>query len=97
MHFSSPTIADYLGKFPFYSELYLQRQLEEGARWSALPVIVRSLWRFVRAYVIRRGFLDGYPGFFIAASTAYGALFRHTRLYEHQRIRPPACRSPSFR
>lgn len=90
-HYSSPTIGDYLLKFPYYSELYLQRQLEEGARWSALPVIVRSAWRFVRAYVIRKGFLDGYPGFFIAASTAYATLFRHTRLYEHHRPSSPPC------
>ena len=96
LHFSSPMIADYLRKFPFYSELYLQRQLEEGAGWSALPVIVRSAWRFVRAYVIRRGFLDGYPGFFIAASTAYGTLFRHTRLYEHQRTRPHHVSNQAF-
>jgi hypothetical protein len=46
--------------------------------------VVRSVWRFFRAYVFRMGFLDGYPGFFIAATTAYGALVRHTRLYEHQ-------------
>ncbi|MDB6019872.1 MAG: glycosyl transferase [Pedosphaera sp.] len=91
LHYSSPTMADYLRKFPYYSELYLQRQLESGARWSALPTIVRAAWRFVRAYIFRCGFLDGYPGFFIAASTAYGTLYRHTRLYEHMQPTAPPC------
>jgi hypothetical protein len=55
-----------------------------------MGVIVRSLWRFVRAYVFRRGFLDGYPGFFIAFSTAYSTLFRHTRLYEYRQQPSPS-------
>ena len=82
-HYTNPTITAYLGKFPYYADLYLKRQLESEAEWSSMGVIARSLWRFVRAYVFRLGFLDGYPGFFIAFSTAYATLFRHTRLYEH--------------
>ena len=90
-HFSSPTIADLLRKFPYYSELYLTRQIETGQRWCAPSVIVRAAWRFARAYVFRRGFLDGYPGFFIAASTAYSTLYRHTRLFEHLHGSPRPC------
>jgi len=52
----------------------LQRQLAAGARWSAPAVVFRSAWRFVRAYFFKLGLLDGYPGFFIAASTAYATL-----------------------
>jgi glycosyltransferase involved in cell wall biosynthesis len=91
LHYSNPSITHYLQKFPYYTELYLQRQLAAGERWSAPAVIARSLWRFFRAYLFRLGFLDGYPGFFIAFSTAYATLFRHTRLYEHQQPPLPPC------
>ncbi len=92
-HYTNPTITAYLNKVPYYADLYLKRQLESEAEWSSMGVILRSLWRFVRAYVFRRGFLDGYPGFFIAFSTAYATLFRHTRLYEHrQPSSPPPAR-----
>jgi len=83
-HYTNPTIASYVQKIPYYADLYLERQLAAGARWSAIPVLFRSLWRFFRAYIFRLGFLDGYPGFFIAASTAYATLVRHSRLYEHE-------------
>jgi hypothetical protein len=43
----------------------------------------------VRAYVLRGGFLDGYPGFYIAASTAFGTLLRYSRLYEAERLKEP--------
>jgi glycosyltransferase involved in cell wall biosynthesis len=97
LHYTNPTIAHYLQKFPYYADLYLQRQLAAGERWSAPAVIARSLWRFFRAYLFRRGFLDGYPGFFIAFSTAYATLFRHTRLYEHQQPAFPPCHNRASR
>ena len=49
--------------------------------------------RVFRAYLFRLGFLDGYPGFFIAFSTTYAALFRHTRLYEHRQPALPPCQN----
>jgi glycosyltransferase involved in cell wall biosynthesis len=87
LHFSNPSINGYVQKIPYYADLYLQRQIAEGRRWHAAPVIFRAGWRFIRAYLLKRGFMDGYPGFFLAASTAYAALVRHTRLYEHENQR----------
>jgi len=92
LHYTNPTIASYVAKINYYADIYLQRQLAEKRRWSAVSAVFRSAWRFVRAYVFRRGFLDGYPGFFIAASTAYATLVRHTRLYEHLKSGPPPVR-----
>ena len=90
-HFTNPTINSYVEKINYYSDIYLQRQLESGARWSALETVFRSAWRFLRAYFFRLGLLDGFPGFFIAASTAYSTLVRHSRLFEHAQARNPPC------
>jgi len=95
LHYSNPTITSYLLKYPYFADLYLKQQLAKGERWSAPSVAIRSVWRFFRGYFFRLGFLDGYPGFYIAFSTAYGTLFRHTRLYEqlHGTQPPPPPRS----
>lgn len=82
-HFSNPTIGSHVGKINVFSDYFLRRQLERGASWSAAAATSRPTWRFVRAYFLRRGFLDGFPGLFIAASTAYAAFVRYSRLYEH--------------
>lgn len=95
LHYSNPTITSYLQKIAYFSEIHLQQQLASGAGWSAPAAVIRSLWRFFRAYVFRAGFLDGYPGFFIAFSTAYATLFRHTRLYEHRLPAGPPDPPPS--
>ncbi len=90
-HYTNPTISDFVRKINQFSDYYLQRQLEAGSGWSAPSVIIRSVWRFFRAYIFRLGFLDGYPGLFIAVSNAYATFVKHSRLYEHSRSgRPPS-------
>jgi glycosyltransferase involved in cell wall biosynthesis len=91
LHYSNPNISSYVSKINYFADLFLQRQLAKKARWSAVGAIFRAVWRFVRAYFFRLGFLDGYPGFFIAASTAYSTLVRHSRLFEHLQPAQPPC------
>jgi glycosyltransferase involved in cell wall biosynthesis len=97
LHYTNPNISSYVSKINYYADLYLQRQLAEKARWSAAGAVFRSAWRFVRAYFFRLGLLDGYPGFFIAASTAYSTLVRHSRLFEHSQPTQPPCAPPPSR
>ncbi len=94
LHYTNPNISSYVNKINYFADLHLQRQLAEKARWSAPEAVFRAGWRFVRSYFIRLGMLDGYPGFFIAASTAYSTLVRHSRLYEHLQSAQPVCALP---
>jgi glycosyltransferase involved in cell wall biosynthesis len=84
LHYSYPSLTTFINKIIYFSDIYLDRQLDAGKRWRLHNAIFRPLWRFFRAYFLRLGFLDGFPGFFIAASTAFNALVRHSRLYEYQ-------------
>ncbi len=85
LHFSNSSVEHYVLKIPYFCDLHLRHQLATGQKWNLPAVLVRFAWRFVRAYLIKRGFMDGYPGFFLAASTAYAALARHSMLFEHER------------
>ena len=82
-HYSNPTLNSQIEKINYFSDIYLQRQLDAGKKWSLTHALFRPLWRFFRAYVIRRGFMDGFPGFYAAALNAFAAFVRHSRLYEY--------------
>ena len=49
-------------------------------------IAVRPLWRFVRGYVLRLGFLDGAAGAAMAWARSYEAFRRYTRLWELSRF-----------
>jgi len=84
LHYSFRDIAHYLTKHVGYSEVFKQTQLEKKQRWSLLHTLFRPVWRFVRAYVFKLGFLDGFPGLWIAVATAFFTFDRYARLYESE-------------
>jgi hypothetical protein len=83
-HYSHPTLNSYTSKIGVFSDYFLERQLARGCKWSWIDCLLRPWWRFFRAYVLRRGFLDGFPGYYIAKATAFSTLVRYSRLYEHE-------------
>jgi glycosyltransferase involved in cell wall biosynthesis len=89
LHYSNPSISRYVSKINYFSDLYLESRLKKKSRWLPAEATFRAFWRFFRAYVLRFGFLDGFPGFYIAASTFYSTLVRHTRLLEHNLSKRP--------
>jgi len=88
-HYSFPSLSSHVAKFNTFADLFVAQQKARGGRFSFFTAVFRPGWRFFRAYVIKRGFLDGYPGFYIAWATAFGAFVRYSRLYEEEWRREP--------
>ncbi len=88
-HFSFPSMGRFVEKINVFADVYLERQLEAGKRWSLGGTLLRPLWRFFRGYVLKGGFMDGFPGFWIAWSVGFQTFVRHSRLYEHTHGGPP--------
>ena len=85
-HYSTDSINRRLEKIiPFSDEFVAQRGLA-GRTASVLDFATRPLWRFLRAYVIRLGFIDGWQGFYIASHTAFSTLVRYAKLREFQTL-----------
>lgn len=91
-HYSFPTLASHVAKIPAFADLFVRQQQAQGRRFSLYAAVLRPGWRFFRAYVLKLGFLDGYPGFYIAVATAFSAFVRHSRLYEEENRQSPPTR-----
>ncbi len=88
-HYSFPTLSAHVAKINPFADLFVRQQQARSGRFSLVTAIVRPWWRFVRAYILKLGFLDGFPGFYIACATAFGAFVRYSRLYEEENKRRP--------
>ena len=88
-HYSFPTLASHVAKINPFADLFVRQQQAKGGKFSVFAAIFRPFWRFFRAYVIKLGFLDGYPGFYIAWATAFSAFVRYSRLFEAEHHRAP--------
>jgi hypothetical protein len=88
-HYSFPTLSSHVAKINPFADLFVRQQQARGDGFSIAAAVIRPCWRFFRAFVVKRGFLDGYPGFYIAVSTAFGAFVRYSRLYEEENKQEP--------
>jgi glycosyltransferase involved in cell wall biosynthesis len=88
-HYSFPTLTSHVAKIPLFADLFVRQHQARGTRFSVLASLLRPWWRFFRAYVIKRGFLDGFPGLYIAIATSFGAFVRYSRLYEAENQKDP--------
>jgi glycosyltransferase involved in cell wall biosynthesis len=84
-HYSNESIARQIAKIAPYHEEFVKRHVASGGSAGIFELVVRPAWRFVRAYLIRLGFLDGWQGFYIAALSSFSTLTRYALVRESDR------------
>ncbi len=67
-----------------YAPLAARQMFEGGYRTSKLKVAAAGLLAFTNSYVIKAGFLDGFPGFCISRFAAHHAYLKNLLLWELQ-------------
>ena len=86
LHYPYQTISQFLKKFDFYTsfEAHYLRKKNTPLTWKnhGKYLILTPLTRFLRRYFLKRGFLDGLPGFFCALFDALNSIVRYFKLWE---------------
>ena len=89
-HFPYTDISQFLSKFDFYTEIeasYLQNSGTRVTFFNSIKFLIfKPLTRFVRRYIIKGGFRDGFPGLFFAIFDALNFVVRYLKLWEYTKI-----------
>ncbi len=67
-----------------YAPLAAQQMLLDGKRTTPLTIATVGIVAFISSYVLKLGFLDGFPGYCIARFAAHHAFMKHLCLRELQ-------------
>lgn len=81
-HDSFATFADHFRAQCAHSRTMAASLHAAGKRGSYLRLLTSPAGAFFKQLILKRGFLDGYPGWLAASSTAAGALMKHAILIE---------------
>lgn len=87
LHFSFQSIGDMLPKLNQYSALAAQQMFESGKRCGWCSLIVKPVAAFMKTYVVKRGFLDGFEGLVIAVISSLSAFMKYARCFELKRTK----------
>jgi glycosyltransferase involved in cell wall biosynthesis len=77
-------LEEVLHKANKYSTLGAVKLQENGRRATMRTALTHGLWSFIKLYFLKRGFLDGWPGFIIALGNFEGTFYRYAKLVERQ-------------
>lgn len=89
-HYSYRDLADQVARIQEFSRVSAQAMFAQGRRARLYDWAVRPPLDFLRAYVLKQGFRDGFPGFAIAAATGFHSFLKWAKLWELERVGPPA-------
>ncbi len=84
-HYTYQDLADQVRSISSLSRSAAHTMNQKGKRASLLDLVTRPLVRFVKFYLLKRGFLEGMPGFIVAVMDAWGVFLKYAKLWELQR------------
>jgi len=84
-HFGEPDIHTKVDKINHYSSGLVAHKVAQGRTANPLVMVVYPPLFFVRSFVLKRGFLNGWAGFIASVTAAFYVFLKYAKLYEHQR------------
>ncbi len=88
LHYSYPTIRDHISQINSFSDIAARAAFEKGRQSNlALDICLNPTLTFFKKYFLKLGLFDGYEGFVISISTAYGKFLKYIKLRELERQR----------
>jgi glycosyltransferase involved in cell wall biosynthesis len=94
LHYSMENLDHHTRKSITVSNLFLNRERERHRRANLFELWFRPWWRFMRGYVLRLGFLDGWQGYVIARMVAFETFLRYAKVHEAQLLQAENANRP---
>jgi glycosyltransferase involved in cell wall biosynthesis len=82
LHYNYRDFAHQIQTVQAYSDVAAKALFAEGRHAGFRNLFLRPPFKFLKCYILKRGFLDGWPGFIIAATSAFYVLAKYAKLYE---------------
>ena len=81
-HHSYSDLADYFEKFNKYTTLGAIEYYKKGKKASLISIVLSPIYKFLRMYIVRLGFLDGLEGFLLATTSSLYTMVKYYKLRE---------------
>lgn len=81
-HYSYRDISDHVARINHFTNVSARELKVAGKRWRWLDSLARPALRFVRFYFWKRGFVEGFPGLFVAVTAAVYVFLKYAKLHE---------------
>jgi glycosyltransferase involved in cell wall biosynthesis len=81
-HFSYRNMDDHIQRINRFTTISAGELKKTENRWRLSDALGRPAFRFFRSYVLERGFLEGFAGFYVAVTAAVYVFLKYAKLWE---------------
>ncbi|MEW5691729.1 MAG: glycosyltransferase family 2 protein [Candidatus Hydrogenedentota bacterium] len=82
LHLAFIDFDKHLNKMGYYTTYSAIELSKKGIKFSVTQLICRTIYSFIKHYLIKRGFLDGIQGLVISYVSAFSVFAKYVKLYE---------------
>ncbi len=80
LHYSYPSLELYLEKFNRYTTLGAEEAFRRGKKARWFDIVIRPPIAFIKHYLSKQGFRDGWEGFIISVMSSIAVLVKYAKL-----------------
>lgn len=85
LHNAYRSISEHFQKTNRYTDLTAQEAFSQGKKSSFLKIWFSPMVRFIRDYIVKGGFRDGYYGYIICRISAFATFLKYSKLLQMHR------------
>ena len=80
LHYSYYSIKEHVDQTNWFTDLSAKEYLDRGKKGRMVNVLLNPAFSFVKSYLLKGGWLDGYYGFVISILAAQSTFLKYTKL-----------------
>ncbi len=84
-HYTFYSVSEHLAQVNKFTTLMADEAYEKGERSSWFYILFSPVVKFVRDFIFRLGFMDGYEGFLVSRISAYATFLKYVKLRMRER------------
>jgi heptosyltransferase III len=76
LHYSYHSFQQHVQQANKFTDITAEEAFERGKHYPVFLVLLKPTWKFIRDYIVKLGFLDGFYGLVIAVISAYATFLK---------------------
>ena len=80
LHYSYYNLEDHYKQVTYFTDILANAQYKKGKKAPLIILIFSPIVKFIKDYIIKKGFLDGKEGFTICRISAYATFLKYKKL-----------------
>ncbi|MBU1355548.1 MAG: glycosyltransferase family 2 protein [Candidatus Edwardsbacteria bacterium] len=82
LHYTYPSLEIYLSRLNSYTTIAAKELKTRNKRFRLRHIILSPLATFLKMYILKAGFMDGWEGFMLCVLSSYYVLVKYLKLWE---------------